>query len=471
MSLEQAITESPAALAQADEIATSAHLASRRLNQRLLCEFLALGEVVIVGALAFGALSNPVQIADPGIRFPLAAAAAAAAAALAAGLLSGAASYDLFASRKALLPGALVAALITAVAASASGASGPYILLCAATLFAGVYIARVPMIIVKLVLEATGRFSRLVAVVGNDADARNAIVAALRERTDIEIVYSGPSTGNRVLHSLCRKGHLDEIVLAGAPADKSHEAELAGLAVTLVRMMPQDLTMAGICNRRTDWSNPWNGPASVIARPPLEGWGGVFKRALDIVGSLAALILLSPVLLLTAIAIKLDSPGPIFFVQERAGYRTRPFRMLKFRSMHSNKADAVGAQLTLRDDPRVTRVGAFIRRTSIDELPQIFNVLMGHMSLVGPRPHPSGAKAGGILYDELIPDFYSRYRMKPGITGLAQVCGLRGNTETTESLIDRFYKDVEYANTWVPLRDVVIILRTVTHLMSAKNAF
>ena len=145
--------------------------------------------------------------------------------------------------------------------------------------------------------------------------------------------------------------------------------------------------------------------------------------------------------------------------------------MLKFRSMYTAQTDTTGSQLTSRNDPRVTKVGAFLRRTSADELPQLFNVLAGDMSLVGPRPHPKGAKAGVSLYDDLIPNFYSRYRMKPGITGLAQVSGFRGNTETEQHLIDRFRLDLEYASQWTPLVDIAIIARTVVHLWKGTNAF
>jgi lipopolysaccharide/colanic/teichoic acid biosynthesis glycosyltransferase len=139
--------------------------------------------------------------------------------------------------------------------------------------------------------------------------------------------------------------------------------------------------------------------------------------------------------------------------------------------MCAAKADLTGSQLTLRNDPRVTRIGALLRRSSLDELPQLFNVLKGDMSLVGPRPHPKGAKAGRTLYDDLIPNFYSRYRMKPGITGLAQISGLRGNTETEQHLIDRFGRDLQYAAEWTPFLDIAIMFRTISHLFKGTNAF
>jgi lipopolysaccharide/colanic/teichoic acid biosynthesis glycosyltransferase len=215
----------------------------------------------------------------------------------------------------------------------------------------------------------------------------------------------------------------------------------------------------------------WDAPASVIATPPLQGWNAAVKRSMDIAGSLMALLLFGPVIVIVGILIRLESAGPALFVQERVGFRNKTFRMYKLRSMRSEMADKNGAQLTLRDDPRVTRIGAFIRRTSIDELPQLFNVLLGDMSLVGPRPHPKAAKAGTVLYDDLIPNFYSRYRMKPGITGLAQVNGLRGNTETEQHLIDRFGSDLQYAAEWTPLLDVAIILRTAVHVFTSTNAY
>jgi exopolysaccharide biosynthesis polyprenyl glycosylphosphotransferase len=471
LSLDQVIAKAPAGLAQADEFIAAPRRSSRRYNQQLICESLAAFEILLVAALCFGALSNPEQIAAPGLKFPLAAAIAVAVTAFATGFATGAHSFDGFGSRKALLPGAILASLMTAMAAWLSDANGLYILLCAATLFAGIYIARVPSIIAKLTMEAMGRLSRMVGVVGDNPAERRALLTALLERSDIEVVFSGSFEVSDVLHQLCRQGQLDEVVLAGAQTNPAAEAELAGLAVTLIRMLPQDLTLAGACNRRTDWNNAWNGPASVIARPPLRTWGGVFKRVLDIVGAAVGLFLLSPLLIVIAIAVKLDSPGPIFFVQERAGYRTRPFRMLKFRSMQHGQADALGSQLTLRNDPRVTRVGSFIRRTSIDELPQLINVLKGDMSLVGPRPHVRGAKAGGRLYDELIPTYYSRYRVKPGVTGLAQIAGFRGNTETEQSLIDRFESDLRYVAEWHLGLDISILMRTIPHLLEAKNAF
>jgi lipopolysaccharide/colanic/teichoic acid biosynthesis glycosyltransferase len=202
-----------------------------------------------------------------------------------------------------------------------------------------------------------------------------------------------------------------------------------------------------------------------------RGWAFAAKRTVDIVGAVLGLILLSPLLILVAVAIKAESPGPVIFRQERFGRGGRPFMILKFRSMRNETADPTGSRLTSRNDSRVTRVGRIIRATSIDELPQLVNVLLGQLSLVGPRPHPQGAKAGNVLYGDLIANFNARYRVMPGLTGLAQSVGLRGNTDTEDKLIDRFHMDMTYANGWSFWLDIRILFVTVYQLALRKNAF
>lgn len=198
----------------------------------------------------------------------------------------------------------------------------------------------------------------------------------------------------------------------------------------------------------------------VVAISPLSLKNRMVKRTYDIAVSLTALILLFPLLLATAIAVKLDSRGPVLFAQNRIGRDNRLFKVYKFRSMATEHSDHAAAALTTRNDPRVTRVGAFIRRTSIDELPQLFNVLRGTMSIVGPRPHPVQAKASDRLYWEVDPRYWLRHSIKPGLTGLAQVRGFRGNTEKIEDLTGRLFHDMEYLNNWSISRDILITLQT-----------
>ena len=196
----------------------------------------------------------------------------------------------------------------------------------------------------------------------------------------------------------------------------------------------------------------------------------LLKRAFDLVVSSIAIILLSPLMLITALAIKLESSGPALFTQQRIGLGNRSFKMYKFRSMRNDMSDAEGSKLTERGDPRVTRTGAFIRRTSIDELPQLFNVLNGTMSLVGPRPHAVQAKAGNSLYWEVEKRYWHRHSVKPGITGLAQVSGHRGNTFVEEDLRSRLNADLDYVVQWSLLLDFKILLKTIM-VIRHSNAF
>lgn len=209
-------------------------------------------------------------------------------------------------------------------------------------------------------------------------------------------------------------------------------------------------------------------PTLIVAGGPLDFRQRIIKRLFDVIVSLGAIIVLSPVLLITAIAVKLTSPGPVLFKQDRLGRDARPFQIFKFRSMRAELSDHNASQLTQKDDPRITPIGAFIRRTSIDELPQLFNVLIGDMSIVGPRPHAAGAKAADSLYWEVDSRYWARHCIKPGITGLAQVRGHRGTTDAHEDLLLRLQSDLEYVTDWSVTRDIRILIATVAVLVHAR---
>jgi len=188
------------------------------------------------------------------------------------------------------------------------------------------------------------------------------------------------------------------------------------------------------------------------------------KRLFDLVIAGGALLALSPLLLITALLIKLEDGGPVFFVQRRMGRGNEFFDILKFRSMRQGDAD--GGRSASKDDDRITRIGRFIRATSVDELPQLINVLKGEMSMVGPRPHALGSKAGTKLFWQVDRKYWQRHGLRPGITGLAQVRGHRGATDTEEHLSDRLLADLEYVEGWSLWRDVTILastLRVLTH--------
>jgi exopolysaccharide biosynthesis polyprenyl glycosylphosphotransferase len=211
-------------------------------------------------------------------------------------------------------------------------------------------------------------------------------------------------------------------------------------------------------------------PTVIVAGGPMEFRDRLIKRIFDmVVGGLATLIL-SPIMIGAAIAVKTSSPGPVLFRQKRLGRDARAFDIYKFRTMRTEAADAHAEALTQRDDDRVTRVGQFLRRTSIDELPQLLNVLRGDMSLVGPRPHAPAAKAADQLYWEVDPRYWERHCIKPGMTGLAQVRGHRGATHEREDLINRLQSDLEYVTDWSLVRDLRIILATL-RVVVHENAF
>jgi lipopolysaccharide/colanic/teichoic acid biosynthesis glycosyltransferase len=176
-------------------------------------------------------------------------------------------------------------------------------------------------------------------------------------------------------------------------------------------------------------------------------------------------LLLSPLLIAVAVAVKLQDRGPVFFVQRRMGRGNRFFNMYKFRSMTQALGDATGSVSASKDDKRITPVGRFIRKTSIDELPQLFNVLLGDMSLVGPRPHATGSLAGDKLFWEVDLRYWQRHSLKPGLSGLAQVRGFRGATDHESDLVNRLQADLEYLEGWTIMRDIQIILLTMRVLV------
>jgi lipopolysaccharide/colanic/teichoic acid biosynthesis glycosyltransferase len=208
----------------------------------------------------------------------------------------------------------------------------------------------------------------------------------------------------------------------------------------------------------------------VVSTGPLAPQSRVLKRVFDLVVAGGALVLLMPLLVLVAVLIKLEDGGSVLFVQQRLGRGNQFFDMFKFRSMREEKLDQAGDRSTARDDDRITRIGGFIRRTSIDELPQLLNVLKGDMSIVGPRPHALGSRANDKLFWEVDRSYWQRHCLKPGLTGLAQVRGHRGATEVEKDLTDRLQSDLEYINGWSLRRDIGIVLRTARVLVH-DNAY
>jgi putative colanic acid biosynthesis UDP-glucose lipid carrier transferase len=203
-------------------------------------------------------------------------------------------------------------------------------------------------------------------------------------------------------------------------------------------------------------------PLLTLSESPLIGNHLLFKAIEDRIIGLIALILLSPLMLIIALLIKLDSPGPVIFRQSRTGWNGKEFHIWKFRSMRLHQANDGEVKQATKDDARMTRIGRFIRKTSIDELPQLFNVLSGSMSMVGPRPH---AIEHNSDYDKRIRAYMTRHRIKPGITGLAQISGYRGETDTLDKMKKRVEYDMQYINNWSFWLDLEILLKTIPALL------
>jgi lipopolysaccharide/colanic/teichoic acid biosynthesis glycosyltransferase len=208
----------------------------------------------------------------------------------------------------------------------------------------------------------------------------------------------------------------------------------------------------------------------VVSTGPLGLRGRITKRLFDVGVASAGMIVLAPLLLVIAILIKLEDGGPVLFIQRRLGRGNQFFDMLKFRSMREEKLDQDGNRSASRDDDRITRIGHFIRRTSIDELPQLINVLRGEMAIVGPRPHALGSRANSKLFWEVDARYWRRHSLKPGLTGLAQVRGHRGATEHERDLTDRLKSDLEYIASWSLRHDIEIMFRTLL-VLRHDNAF
>ena len=241
-------------------------------------------------------------------------------------------------------------------------------------------------------------------------------------------------------------------------------------------VLPVDIRLSAHSNklhfRPRSYSYLGSVPVLDVFDRPITDWDVVMKWLFDkVVGSLALLVA-APAMALTAMAIKLDSRGPVLFKQKRYGFNNELIEVYKFRSMYVDQSDARADKLVTKGDPRVTRVGRFIRKTSLDELPQLFNVVfVGNLSLVGPRPHAVNAKAEEQRYDEAVDGYFARHRVKPGMTGWAQINGWRGETDTQEKIQKRVEHDLYYIENWSVLFDLFILLRTPFALLKTENAY
>ncbi len=292
------------------------------------------------------------------------------------------------------------------------------------------------------------------------------------DRPKMKSIEGLPMIGglNEVL-DLARRGELDQVLFCvpNLPRERLHDIveQLSNVTVD-VAVIPQEAIELA-----PDYRVHLLGqlPVLTLWQRPFRDINGLVKRGEDLVIAGAAIVLLSPVLLVTALLVRLSSPGPIFFVQPRIGFNNELIKVLKFRSMHADRADLNAEQTTTADDPRVTPIGRWLRKLSLDELPQLFNVIRGDMSLVGPRPHATHMKVGDRFYQDAVRGYAGRHRVKPGITGLAQVNGVRGEIRTVERAKLRVEYDTKYIDSWSVWLDLWIMIATFRAVIWDNDAY
>ena len=334
-------------------------------------------------------------------------------------------------------------------------------------------------------LRRSGRLTRNVAIVGASEVGHRLATKLMRECLGTRLVgvfderqsrfARSSNSGTKVrqfpaLYELLCRGRVDEVVIAIPPHASCRIVELSQrfhpFAVSLRVLAPEGYENFQVLDSRRYGDI---GTFRVMGKP-LDEVASLIKRIEDLVIAVICLLVTLPLMLVIALSIKLDSRGPVLFRQRRLGANNLPFDLVKFRSMYVEQTDPLGRQLTRAGDPRITRVGRFLRMTSLDELPQLINVLRGEMSLVGPRPHPLAASAAGIAYARAISEYPIRHRVKPGITGWAQVNGWRGETTTIEQIQRRVEYDLYYVENWSLTFDLFILGRTVFTVLSRVNA-
>jgi Undecaprenyl-phosphate glucose phosphotransferase len=358
-----------------------------------------------------------------------------------------------------------------------------YVVSCASTLFVSRFLLRAAL----YALSASGRIGQRVAIYGANPEivAQAYRLLGLQGLPQLQLIGVVDDRGERnprlphlpfiggfaELVELARAGGVDQVLIALPEINRSRLDEILEelSAVSLdISMIPREalalapaykVSFLGEIPLLTFWQRPFRDINRIV------------KRAEDIVVAASAAILLMPLLLLTAIAIKLSSDGPVLFVQPRFGFNNKEIFVLKFRSMYVGRQDVTGEQRTRKGDDRITPVGKLIRKLSIDELPQLWNVLRGEMSVVGPRPHAVHMKVGDLYYFDAVKGYASRHRVKPGITGLAQVRGLRGEIDTIERAKQRVELDKYYIDNWSLGLDLQIIVETAFKIVADKDAY
>ncbi len=332
--------------------------------------------------------------------------------------------------------------------------------------------------------RSQGRLTPNIVVVGATPNAERLIDAAMRtgevnvlgvfdDRLDRapENIMGVPVLGDTTAlldHRIMP--YVDRVVIAVQSTAQSRVRQLVDKLGVLPNPLNLFIDVGGLADDDAAVARIAAGGENELSGTSASARHAWLKRAQDLVVTLAGLLVAGPVMLIVAVAVKLDSPGPIFFRQRRHGFNNEEILVWKFRSMRHEAADATAARQISANDDRVTKVGKFIRKTSLDELPQLFNVLRGEMSIVGPRPHAIGMKTGGVESAKLVAEYAHRHRMKPGLTGWAAIKGSRGPVDTPESVRLRVALDVEYIERQSFWLDLYVIVMTIPCLLGDRSA-
>ena len=355
--------------------------------------------------------------------------------------------------------------------------------------FAALVVERLALWGVTDHLTRTGKLSRRTVIVGGGPAAKQLLQDFAQQGSEDLHIFGifDDRTDERSPNSVAgfpKLGNVDDLVefARATPLDLviftlpiSAEQRLL-VMLRKLWVLPVDIRLAAHMNklrfRPRAYSYIGKVPVIDLFDKPIADWDIVVKTIFDRVVGAFCLVLLAPVMLLVALAVKLDSRGPVLFRQKRYGFNNELIEVFKFRSMYANQLDIRANKLVTKNDPRVTRVGRFIRKTSLDELPQLFNVVFkGNLSLVGPRPHAVHAKAADALYDEVVDGYFARHRVRPGITGWAQVNGWRGETDTSEKIQKRVECDLFYIENWSIFLDIYVLVATPIALLRTKDAY
>ena len=333
-----------------------------------------------------------------------------------------------------------------------------------------------------------GIMERRAVIVGGGQPAKD-LVRALEQQADNDIRICGifddrgnerspdvvagyPKLGTFAeLVEFARLARIDMLIIALPATAEQRILQL----VKKLWILPVDIRLAAHAHRLRfrprAYSHVGTVPMLDIFDKPLRDWDSVAKRIFDIFFSALALALLWPVMVVCAIAVKSTSKGPVLFVQKRHGFNNEVINVLKFRSMYTELSDPTAKRAVTKNDPRVTPVGRFLRKSSLDELPQFINVLRGELSLVGPRPHSVNAQTGERKYVDVVESYFARHRVKPGVTGWAQINGLRGELDSDEKIRARTAYDLDYIENWSLWLDLKILFLTPIRLLNTENAY